>query len=604
MKNNIEKIKTSWDLTPLFKSDKDPNIEKERKAVEKSANSFVKKWKHNDSYMTNSKSLREALDEYEIYYRKHGPYSKEYFYYHLKNSLNQSDIKTKAGLSNITDLSKKIENQTQFFVLNISKIEKSKQKELLKEPNLQKYKHFLEKIFEGAKYNLSEAEERIINLLDTTGRRNWVKMTAEFLSKEEFLILDEDGKKKKKNFEEIFDLIISKNKKVRDGAASAINKIAEKHLDVAEYELNSILKDKQINDELRGLERPDTSRHLLDDVDNTMVDVLVDSIQKRFSISHRYYRLKAKMFGLKKLKYYERNVEYGDVDIEYDFNTSVDIVRDSLGSLDKEFKSIFERFLKNGQIDVYPRKGKHGGAYCSNTILDTPTYILLNHTNKFRNVLAIAHEVGHGINSELMRKTCHSLSFDLSMCTAEVASTFMEDFIFDKIIKDSDKDMALTIMMQKLGDMVSTVQTQVACYLFEKDLHAEFRKAGYLSKEEIGKIFQKNMKAYMGEAVEQSPGSQNWWVYWSHIRSYFYTYSYASGLLISKALQNRVKKNPKEIEKVKIFLSAGTSDSPKNIFNKIGIDITKREFWNAGLDEIEDLLKEAEKLAKELGVIK
>jgi oligoendopeptidase F len=151
-----------------------------------------------------------------------------------------------------------------------------------------------------------------------------------------------------------------------------------------------------------------------------------------------------------------------------------------------------------------------------------------------------------------------------------------------------------------LGDAVSTIQRQIACYNFEKDLHQAFRKTGYLPKEEIGLIFQKNMKAYMGDAIEQSPGSENWWVYWGHIRSYFYVYTYASGLLIAKSLQKLIKEDIDFVKKVKNIFSIGLSDSPRGIFAKAGIDITQKQFWDKGLIEIDELLIETEKLAKKL----
>ena len=157
--------------------------------------------------------------------------------------------------------------------------------------------------------------------------------------------------------------------------------------------------------------------------------------------------------------------------------------------------------------------------------------------------------------------------------------------------------------MTKLNSDVSTVFRQVACYKFEQDLHKDFREKGYLSKEEIGSLFQKNMAAYMGDAVEQSEGSENWWVYWSHIRRFFYVYSYASGLLISKSLQKSVRDNPEFINEVKEFLSTGLSDSPNNIFEKCRIDIADKSFWNTGINEVEELLDETEKLAKKLGKV-
>ena len=180
----------------------------------------------------------------------------------------------------------------------------------------------------------------------------------------------------------------------------------------------------------------------------------------------------------------------------------------------------------------------------------------------------------------------------------------MEDFVLDEILRNADDELRLAIMMQKLNDDVSSIFRQVACYRFEQELHREYRTRGYLSKEEIGALFSRHMEAYMGPAVEQSPGAGNWWVYWSHIRYFFYVYSYASGLLISKSLQAGVKNDAAYITKVKVFLSAGLSDSPKNIFLKLGVDIADKEFWDRGLDQVEALLNETEALAKKLGKVK
>jgi oligoendopeptidase F len=179
----------------------------------------------------------------------------------------------------------------------------------------------------------------------------------------------------------------------------------------------------------------------------------------------------------------------------------------------------------------------------------------------------------------------------------------MEDFVLEEILKEADDELRLAVMMAKLNDDVSSIFRQAACYRFEQELHAEFRARGYLSKKEIGALFQKHMAAYMGKSVEQSPGSENWWVYWSHIRYFFYVYSYAGGLLISKSLQHSVRQDPAYINKVKEFFSAGLSDSPKNIFNRLGIDITDNRFWDQGLDEIEKLLNETALLAKKMGKI-
>ncbi|TSD04234.1 MAG: Uncharacterized protein Athens071412_775 [Parcubacteria group bacterium Athens0714_12] len=597
---SLKKKQTTWNLDPLFKDDDDPQIEKKRKIVESKSYEFINKWKSRKDYLKKPTVLKQALDEYENWQKNYGTGGDEWYYFWLRTAQNQNDPELKAKFNKIIDFSNKIQTDIEFFALSIANIPPELQKKFLKYKPLENYKHFLEKLFAEARYLLSEAEEKILTLQFTTSHLNWVKMTSGFLVKEERKVFLKDRREGIKNFSEMLTLSSDKNKTVRDSAANALNEILEKHSDVAEAEMNSILANKKINDELRKMPRPDLSRHISDDIDSKTVDALVNSVSGRFDISKRYYKLKAKLMGLKKLKYHERNVEYGNIDKKYSYNESVNLIYKTLNKLDKSFLDIFENFVKNNQVDVYPKKGKTSGAFCSYNLICQPTYILLNHTDKLRNVLTMAHELGHGINDELMKEKQNALNFKTSLSTAEVASTFMEDFILQEITKQADDELRLAIMMMRLNDDISTIFRQIACYKFEQELHNNFRKKGYLSKKEIGKLFQEHMSSYMGNFVEQSPGSENWWVLWSHIRNFFYNYSYASGLLISKSLQNSVKNNPKFIDRVKDFLSAGSSDSPKNLFKKLGINITDKTFWDKGINEIENLLKEARKLAKKL----
>jgi oligoendopeptidase F len=429
-------------------------------------------------------------------------------------------------------------------------------------------------------------------------------MTSSFIVREERDVLDDDGSKVRKTFSEILSLMNNKKKNVRDSAAKAFNDIIAKHAAVAENEINSILANKKIDDELRAMPRPDLSRHISDDMESAVVDSLIGAVAGRFDIPVRFYELKAKLLKVRKLKYHERNVEYGMADRKFVFDDAVNLVRKVFSGLDSEFARALDSFLGQGQFDVYPAKGKASGAFCAHHLILHPTYILLNHTDTLNDVLTLAHELGHGINNEMIRKKQHALYFGTPLSTAEVASTFMEDFVLQEILREADEEMRLALMVMKLNDDVSTIFRQVACYRFEQELHTQFRQRGYLSNKEIGVIFRKHMASYMGDYVEQTAGSENWWIYWGHIRSFFYVYSYASGLLISKSLQNYVKSDPKFIGKVKIFLSAGLSDSPRNIFGKLGIDISDAGFWGRGIEEIEKLLDETISLAKKLRKIK
>jgi oligoendopeptidase F len=605
MKKTAKSNKASeWRLDLLFEADDSPRIAANRKKVEAATKFFVNKWRDDNTYLKDSVRLRKALDDYEKWSRLFGTDGDEGYYFWLRSQQDQNSPDLKAKFNKVEEFGRGIENEMRFFYMRICKIPVAVQKKLLAASGLAKYRHFLERAFAEARYLLSENEERILSMKASTSHSNWVKMTSGFIVREERQVRMEDGTTEHISFSEILSLLNSRNKKTRDSAAAAFNSILADHALVAEAEINAILSNKKNDDELRKISRPDMARHISDDMESEVVDALIGAVAKRFDIPARYYQLKANLFKLKKLQYHERNVDYGSAEIKYNFSDATKLVMKVFMGLDSEFAAIFDSFLARGQFDVYPRKGKTSGAFCAHHLISQPTYILLNHTDTLNDVLTLAHELGHGVNNELIRKKQHALYFGTPLSTAEVASTFMEDFVLQEILKEADDELRLALMVKKLNDDVSTIFRQVACYRFEQELHAEFRTQGYLSNEVIGRIFKKHMADYMGDYVEQSAGSENWWIYWGHIRSFFYVYSYASGLLISKSLQNYVKKDHSFIGKVKAFLAAGYSDSPKNIFMKLGIDIGDFGFWARGIDEVEELLNETTALARKLKKIK
>lgn len=593
-------IQTTWDLKPLFRNDSDPAIEKEKKELIKQTNQFVKKWETRNDYLEDPKVLKKALDDYEKWCTKWGTTGKQGYYFGLRGALNQTDPNVKAENNKISELGTDLANETQFFGIRVSKIPKKEQAKFLSYKPLSEYKHYLEGSFEAQKYTLSEPEERIMNLKQKTALNNWTRMTAEFFSKEERKVLSEKGKSVKKSFNEILELVSNKNKAVRKSAAIAMEDIFKKHIDVVEHEINTVCENLKVNMKIRGYKRPDAPRHLSDDIDSKVVDTLIKAVSDRNSIPKRFYKLKTRLLGIKQLEYYERNIEYGKTTKRYSYKKACSIVYETFQGLDEEFATTYKEFLENGQIDAFPRKGRSGGAFCTYNSKLNPVYILLNHTNRLNDVLTMAHEMGHAINNEFVRKSQNELNFGTPTSTAEVASTFMEDFVLQKLLEDALPEEKLSLMMAKLDSDIGSIFRQVVFYRFETELHNTFQEKGYLTSEEVGQMFKRHMTEYMGPVAK---GSENWWVYISHFRTFFYVYSYASGLLISKTLQAEVKKDSKYINKIKKFLSAGLSDSPKNIFMGLGVDITKKAFWDKGLDEVEQLLRETEKLAKELGKI-
>ncbi|KKS48028.1 hypothetical protein A3J20_06295 [Candidatus Gottesmanbacteria bacterium RIFCSPLOWO2_02_FULL_42_29] len=597
----------TWDLSPLFDGDNDPRIAIERGEIEAASQDFIGKWGGDRTdYLRDPDLLRQALDDYAGFLSKsgNGGGSAQY-YFQLRAAQNQSDPDIKAKKDMIDDFAIGIQDSMRFFRINIAQIPLEIQQELIASPALQEYQHWLGGRWAEVSHLLSEGEENILARLELGAYEDWMSMTSKLLSRKTPITLDADGRRRKKPFTSLGGVMRSPDKAVRDDAARAFNQVVEINSDVAEHELNAILRHRKDIDHFRNFDRPDAQRHLQDDVDSTVVDALVAAVTKRFDIAKRFYQLKAKLLGVPQLEYHERNVEmiFGGKGRTYTYEEAVDLVHSVMGELDPEFGEIFTRFVQNRQLDVFPRQGKTGGAFCAYDRLTTPTYILLNHTGILNDVTTLAHESGHGINNELMRNRQNELNFATSTATAEVASTFMEDFVLQRLLDGVDDRQRMEILMEKLNDEIGAIPRQVACYRFEQALHGKYREKGYLSKSEIGALFQEHMAAYMGDAVEQSKGSENWWVAWPHIRYYFYVSTYASGLLISKSLQRMVKQDPGRIADVKEFLSAGTSESPQDIFARLGIDISDPKFWDQGLDEIEAEMAEVEALARKLGKI-
>ena len=589
-------MNTEWNLKQLYDSIEDPQIEKDIQKDKDKVEKFVKKWRENKDYTEKPNVLKKALDDYNTLSEDLG---KPIYYSILLQSVDSTDEEIKKLYNNCINIYTLLGNSLSFFNLNISKIDKSKQDIFLNSKELEVYKHLLENSFVGAKYLLTEKEENIFNLTAKTSSTNWANMLSELLNKQTLTVLDEDLKEIVISYNEASKYLQSSNKKVRDYAAEEFRKINAKYEEIAEFEINSILERKKISDDYRGIRRADEPRHLSDDIETEVIDTLIDSVSSDFSISQRFYKLKAKILNQKTLSYAEKSVPVGKQSKEYSFEESLEIVKRVFKSLDPEFHSFVEATEGNGYYDVYPREGKTGGAFCVSDTKQLPILILLNHKDTIESVTTLAHESGHGIHAFLSQKEQCELNSGHPFSLAEVASTFFEDFVLEDILeREEEEDFKRVVRMKKLDDDIATIFRQIAAYKFEQELHERFREEGFLSKKTISEIFTKHMHAYLGDSVDIDDSMKLGWIYWSHFRRPFYVYSYASGLLISKGLQSLVREDPNNIESVKEFLSSGSSLSPKDVFGKMGIDITKREFWERGLKEID---KELTLLEKEYG---
>lgn len=587
----MKTTKTAWNLGLLYKSDKDPQIERDMKAIESAHSNFEKKYKGKDFTSTPAKLLQALKESEQLLEISQG--GKPWWYFTLKKDLNAKDEKASAMATQQSERLTKAGNKTTFFALEIGKILKNKQRVFLSEPSLSRYSYFLKVIFDKSQYNLSEGEEQLTSLLMQPSYQMWVSGQRKLLSDQTVT-----HKGKALPIEEALGILATQPKADRYAIHNSANQAFKNISHFAEAEINAIYTFKKIMDERRGLKKPYSSTVLDYENDEKTVESLVAMVTKSFKISQRFYKLHAKLLRLKKLTVADRAVGIGNIERKFDFDSAVSLVKKGFAKIDDQYVKIFESFLENGQIDVYPKQGKKGGAYCWGNSLN-PIYVLLNHTENIRSVETLAHEMGHAFHDEMFKsQPAHYRG--CSIATAEVASTFFEQVVVEELEAElSDKDR-IALLHGKLQGDISTIFRQIAFFNFELELHQRIRKEGQLSKEEIAKLMSKHLKSYMGDAVDVTEDDGYFFVQLSHMRRFFYVYSYAYGLLISKALFEKWKEDKSYAKKIEKFLKAGSSMSPKDIFKSIGINTADPKFFEAGLKGIERDIDKLEKLSKTL----
>jgi len=587
------KIKTQWELNKLFyPSLKDKHLLKDVEAGERAAETFAKKYSQNKRWLSNAKALVQALKEYEALMFKMSPAPA--LYATFRKELNAKDKEAEALMNRLDERYTKAGNKLVFFELELGKTAPATQKKILKAPELAGYRYWLTQLFANAKHDLSEPEEKMLSLLGDVSFGRWLQAVENILNTR---TVPFGGKKIPLNEaqEKIRSLPTAKRHALNSALMQELKEVAQ----MAESELNAVVTRKKITDELRGYKEPYEATVKGYENDLKSVLALVQAVTHHFGISQRFYRVKAKLLKQKSLTYADRSAFVGSVKKKISFAKAVRLVRKAFAELDPKYAQIFDRLLANGQVDVYPKAGKRGGAFCSHSV-GMPTLVLLNHVDDAHSLLTLAHEMGHAIHSERSKKE-RPFYQDYSTVTAETASTFFERVAFEALAKTLSSKEQVIALHDRLQDDVSAIFRQIACFNFEVDLHNTIRARGLLPKEALAKLMNKHMASYTGSIMKFVPDDGYVFVSWSHIRRFFYVYSYSYGQLVSRALWERVKKDKKFIKKVDEYLCSGGNATVEQIFARCGLDLHKPDVFLEGLKSIEKDVKELEKLVAKQG---
>ena len=569
--------KTTWNLDDLFK-DEAAAKEALRDASTR-AERFESLLKGNLKNSSES-DFGESIRAYESIMESLG---RIMTYAYLRFATNVSEG---ALLAQFQQAANDIYESLLFFELEFNRLPKAHQASLIQASG--KYRYYLESLRETKPYQLSHKEERILLKKSITSGSAFSRLFDEHFSRMQFTM---DGKKLSE--EVVLSLLHNPDRQVRKKAAKSLTKGLKPHQPLLGYIFNQIKQDHGIENALRGYKTPEASRHLENKITQKSVDALVDTAQANFDLVQRYYGFKKEYLGLETLYDYDRYAPLGDHEDSYSYEEAYDIVIRAFDSFSPSFGDIARKARKESWIDVYPKEGKRSGAFSHPATPSVHPYVLLNFTDKRRDVFTLAHELGHAIHQYLARDVGYLLG-DTPLTTAETASVFAEMLVFDAMLESASPESKTAMLAGKIEDIFATLYRQINFTTFERLVHSH---EGELSLEAFNEYWMQESKKMFGDSVKLSNDYQIWWSYIPHfIHSPFYCYAYSYGQLLVLALYGLYKKGTCKdfVTLYQEFLRSGGSRSPKELVGLFGFDIEDKEFWEIGIAEVGRLVEALE----------
>jgi oligoendopeptidase F len=488
--------------------------------------------------------------------------------------------------------------QLLFVEIEINKIPQGQIEALSRDAGVAKYRSWLDATRAFAPHQLSDDLEKLSLEKNQTGNMAWTRLFEETYASLTAKVGGEDV-----SLEQALHRLSDKDRESRRSAAEALATTFKANIRTFSLILNTLAKDKQIDDDWRKFQSPMHARHLSNRVEPEVVDALAASVKRAFpKLSHRYYAMKARWMGLDKLEHWDRNAPLPVApDRTYSWDQARDTVLSAFGGFSPKVAGIAKTFFDKGWIDAAPARGKSGGAFSAPAAPSQHPFVLMTFLGKGRDVMTLAHELGHGVHQVLAAEQGPLLS-QTPLTVAETASVFGEMLTFRKLLADAGPGkLRLALLAQKAEDMLNTVVRQIAFYEFETRFHAA-RKSGELTPDQIGAIWLDVQRESLGPAFHFAPGYETYWCYIGHfVRSPFYVYAYAFGDCLVNSLYAQFEHSPQGFQdRYLALLSAGGAKPYGELLKPFGLDARDPAFWDRGLDVIAGIIDETERAAKGL----
>ena len=575
-----------WNLKEFYDSYKSEKIETDIEKIRSSTINFNKKYKNTLKNLSNKKII-QSIKEFEKIEERIGKL-KSYIY--LIYCTNQLDTEIVAFYQKVNEQLTNIDSNLLFFCLELNSLSEKKINVL--EGN--RFFVWLKNLRKFKNYQKKEEIEKILLDKNLTSSNSWIRLFDQTMAGIKFSF-----KNKNLNESEILNLLSSSNSSTRKLAAKSFSSGLKSNINIFSIITNTLSKDLDIDRKIRGFRFSESFRHLNNQVEKKDVDCLTETVTENYkTLSHRYYRYKAKKFKVAKLEYWDRNAPYpNQKEIKINWNEAKKIVLEAYSRFDIRVSDIANEFFEKSWIDAKVVKGKTSGAFSHPTVPSSHPFILLNFQNKLRDVMTLAHELGHGVHQYLANKQGYLLS-DTPLTIAETASVFGEMLTFQSILKncktETDKK---NILRSKIEDMLNTVVRQISFFTFERLLH-EQRISGELTVDQINNIWMETQSKSLGKAIKLNDDYKYLWSYIPHfIHSPFYVYAYAFGDCLVNSLYAKYEQGYKDFNNKYInLLKSGGSKNYKVLLRDFNLDPEKKEFWQDGLNIIKNMIDELEQL--------